>query len=326
MIELHDLITFTRVVELESLTRAARALGCEKSTVSRKITRLEEHLGTQLLRRSTHSVTPTDQGLIFFEYSLRCLGVLRDGERAVQMQHSLPQGVLRIAVPHELDRSMLGPLLTDYLETYPDVRLVSVLANEQVDLLRGGFDLAIIAGSLPMAESSLMATKLGASEYGIYAAPEYLERNGMPQSHVDLTRFDLLAWGSIDMRAHWMLQHGEHEVKVEFRPRLICNDMMLLRQAVISGLGIAALPDFICKHDLAAGRMVEVLPAWRAPGTNFYAIYPQHQVLPVRVRSFIDFLVARLRPSLSWELQAPDGAASAWQAAGARATQRPGRG
>ncbi len=305
MIELNDLLTFTRVVELESITRAARSLGCPKSSVSRKVSRLEEHLGAQLLRRSTHSVSPTEQGLIFFEYSRRCIGVLRDGERAVQVQHNSPQGVLRIAVPHELDRSMLGPLLTDYLETYPDVRLVSVLADEQVDLLKGGFDLAIIAGRLPQAESSLLATKLGASEHGIYAAPGYVERNGMPQSHVDLPRFDLLAWGTVDARAHWDMTCGDDEVRVEFRPRLTCNDMMLLRQAVLSGLGIAALPDFICKRDLARGAMVEILPRWRTPGTSFYAVFPQHEVIPMRVRAFVDFLTERLRPNLSWELPVP---------------------
>jgi len=135
-----------------------------------------------------------------------------------------------------------------------------------------------------------------------YAAPEYLEKNGVPQSHVDLPRFDLLAWGSVDMKAQWHLSHGEMQVMVEFRPRLICNDLMLLRQSVLSGLGIAALPAFICKRDLAEGRIVEVLPGWRPPGRSFFAVFPHHQVMPTRVRSFIDFLVERLRPALSWEM------------------------
>ncbi|MBC9034449.1 LysR family transcriptional regulator [Sphingomonas sp. JC676] len=303
MLELNDLLTFTKIVEMENLTKAGRALGVPKSTVSRRMTRLEEHLGTQLVRRSTHQVVLTDQGALFYEYCQRCLGLLRDGERAIQNQHLNPQGLLRIVVPHELDRSVLGPLMRDYLETYPDVRLVSVVASEQVALLRDGFDVAIVAGELPDAGSSFLATKLGEAEYGIYTAPSYVERKGMPQSHVDLARFDLLAWGETDMRGLWRLRSEAGEVAVEFKPRLVCNDLMLLRQSVLSGLGIAALPAFICKHDLASGRILEVLPGWHAPPTQFYAVFPHQHGIPPHVRALINYLVERLRPTFSWDVR-----------------------
>ena len=303
LIETSDLTVFTKVVELESLTRAAHAIGVPKSTISRRLTRLEEKLGTVLLRRTTHGVTPTDQGLTFFEYASRCLGLLRDGANAVQVQHSLPQGLLRISVPHELDLGLLAPHLAEFLETYPDVRLVTVLSSEPIDQhFREGYDLAIVADSPPLAQTSLMMTRLGATGCGLYAAPEYLERNGVPQSHVDLARFDLLAWGTTDAKAQWHLHRDEMSVTVEFRPRLICNDLVLLRQSVLSGLGIAVLPAFMCKHDLAEGRMVEVLPGWHPPGRGFFAIFPYQQAMPTRVRSFIDFLVDRLRPTLSWDM------------------------
>jgi DNA-binding transcriptional LysR family regulator len=303
MLETQDLMVFVKVMETESLTRAGLALGLPKSTVSRRISRIERHLGAQLLRRSTHSITATEQGTVFYEYCLRCLGVLRDGERAVQSRHREPQGLLKICVPPELDRSLLGPLLTDYLERFPDVRLVSVLASEQIDLLRGGFDVAIVAGALPMAESSLMVTSLGHTDYGLYAAPGYRERKGVPMNHTDLRRFDLLAWGAVDVRARWRLTRQDQDIEIDFRPRLTCNDLILLRQAVLSGLGIAALPAYICKHDLAAGRMVEVLPDWRTPGVSFYAVFPKHEVVPLRARAFIDFLVEQLRRPLTWELR-----------------------
>ncbi len=100
--------------------------------------------------------------------------------------------------------------------------------------------------------------------------------------------------------AQWHLSHDQQQATIEFRPRLVCNDLELLRRSVLSGLGIAALPAFICKRDLAEGRMVEVLPGWRPPEQAFFAVFPQQQAMPVRVRSFIDFLVERLRPTLSW--------------------------
>ncbi|MES2753258.1 MAG: LysR family transcriptional regulator [Pseudomonadota bacterium] len=302
MIETGDLLVFTRVVELESLTRAANAIGVPKSTISRRLTRLEESLGVRLLRRTTHGIVVTEQGATFFEYAARCLGVLRDGTNAVQVGTTRPQGLLRISVPHELDRGLLAPLISEYLESYPDVRLVTVLSNATIDHFRDGFDLAIVADTLPLAEASLMTTKLGTTDYGLYASPEYLERHGVPQSHVDLPRFDLLAWGTIDLKAHWQLRSGDAEVTVDFRPRLVCNDLALLRQSVLAGLGVAALPAFICKHDLAEGRMVEVLPGWQPPGRSFFAVFPHQQAMPVRVRTFIDFLVERLRPILSWDM------------------------
>lgn len=299
MIETSDLLAFIKVVELESLTLAAQAIGVPKSTISRKITRLEAELGAQLLRRTTRSVSPTEQGNVFYEYSARCLGVLRDGANAVQVQHNNPRGLLRIAVTHDLDRGLLAPLLADYLGTYPDVRLVTSLSDGSSDPFRGGFDVAIVADTLPLAEASVMTTRLGSAQYGLFAAPAYLERNGVPQSHVDLPRFDLLAWGSVDAKSHWQLSRGSDVVTMEFRPRLICNDLMLLRQSVLSGLGIAALPVFVGERDLAQGGMAQVLPGWRPRGRTFYAVFPHHHAMPVRVRAFIDFLVERLRPTLS---------------------------
>ena len=310
MIEISDLLVFTKVVELESLTRAAQALGLPKSTVSRRLTRLEQQLGAQLLRRTTHGVSTTEQGVIFFDYASRCLGVLRDGANAVQVQHNSPKGLLRLAVSHELDRGLLAPILAEYLDAYPDVRLITVLTDGPIDHQRDGFDLAIVTETLPLAEATLMTTKLGTAEFGLYAAPDYIERHGAPQSHVDLPRFDLLDWGTIDAKLHWRLHRGDTRVSVEVRPRLICNDLALLRQSVLSGLGIAPLPVFACRQHLAEGRMVDVLLGWRPRKRSFFAVFPQHKVMPIRMRALIDFLVKRLRPAFSGGSAAPQRATS----------------
>ena len=299
MLELNDLLTLMKIVEVESLTRAGRALGVPKSTVSRRLARLEEQLGAQLIRRTTHHVTPTQQGILFYEYCQRCIGVLREGERAIRNQHRDPRGLLRIILPRELDRRVLAPLITDYLDTYPDVRLVSVVANDQAELLRDGFDVAIVAGDLPLAESSYVASRLGSADYGIYASPSYVERKGMPQSHVDLARFDLLAWGEDDFRAVWQLRRGAQSISVEFKPRMVSDDPILLHEAVRSGLGIALLPAYLCENDVASGRMIVVLPGWRAPAVQFYAVFPKHQAVPPHARALIDHLTAHLRPALA---------------------------
>lgn len=301
MLDLGDLMVFTKVVETENLTRAGQLLGLPKSTVSRRVTRLEEHLGVQLLHRSTRAVTVTQDGALFFEYCLRSMGVLRDGERALQNIAREPAGVVRIAIPYLLGQSLIGPLLADFLQRYPDVRLVSVLSDDAVGLLRSGFDVALAVG--PLADSGLIAAKLGSTGCGLFGAPGYFERKGAPQSHVDLPRFDLLAAGTIDRRHRWALHNGASEVSVEFSPRLLCNDLLLLRQAVLSELGVANLPAFLCKRDLAEGRLVEVLPGWQTPDMQFYALFADPKGVPVRVRTLVDHLVEHLRPTLSWDLE-----------------------
>ena len=285
MLDLGDLMVFTKVVETESLTRAGKLLGLPKSTVSRRLSRLEEHLGVQLLHRSTRAVTVTQDGATFFEYCLRSIGVLRDGERALQSQAQVPQG---------------GPLLADFLQHYPDVRLVAVLSDDAVGLLRSGFDVALAVG--PFADSGLIAVKLGTTGCGAFASPGYFERYGRPQSHVDLPRFDLLAAGEADRRHRWNLRNGSTEVTVEFTPKLLCNDMILLRDAALAELGIANLPAFLCKRHLAEGRLVEVLPGWQASDLTFFALFADPKGVPVRVRTLIDYLVEHLRPTLSWDL------------------------
>lgn len=300
MLDLGDLMVFTKVVETENLTRAGKLLGLPKSTVSRRLTRLEEHLGVQLLHRSTRAVTTTQEGQLFFEYCLRSMGVLRDGERALSSGQATPQGVVRIAIPYVLGQSLIAPLLADFLQRYPDVRLVSVLSDDAVGLLREGFDVALAIG--PLADSGLIAIKLGSTGCGAFGAPGYFERKGMPQHHAELPRFDLLASGTVDRRHRWTLHNADQEVNVEFSPRLVCNDLLLLRQAVLSELGIANLPAFLCKRDLAEGRLIEVLPGWQATDMQFFALFADPKGVPVRVRTLIDHLVEHLRPTLSWEL------------------------
>lgn len=299
MLDLGDLVVFTKVVETESLTKAGQILGLPKSTISRRVSRLEEHLGAQLLYRSTRAVTVTQDGALFFEYCLRSMGVLRDGERALQSQQRQPQGVVRIAIPYLLGQTLIGPLLADFLNEQPDMRLVSVLSDDAQGLLRTGFDVALAVGPLP--DSDLIAVKLGTTECGVFGAPGYFERKGMPQSHVELPRFDLLAAGSVDRRHKWRLHNGTQEVTVEYLPKLICNDLILLRNAALAELGIASLPAFLCKGDLAEGRLVEVLPGWHTPDMSFYALFADQSV-PMRVRSVIDYLVEHLRTILSWEI------------------------
>lgn len=300
MLDLDDLRVFTKIVETENLTEAGRLLGMPKSTVSRRLSRLEEHLGTQLLYRTSRAVKVTQHGALFFDYCLRSIGVLRDGERALLRSGAIPQGVVRIAIPYVLGQSLVGNVLADFLQQFPDVRLVSVLSDDALGMLRQGFDVALAIG--PLADSGLVAVKLGTTECAMFGAPGYFERTGKPQNCGELPRFDLLAAGTVDRRHRWTLHKEESEIQVEFTPRLLCNDLIMLRHAALSELGIASLPAFLCKQDLAQGRLLEILPDWQGADMDFFAVFADPKSVPLRVRALIDYLVERLRPTLSWDV------------------------
>lgn len=300
MLNLEDLTAFMRVVETQSFTKAGEQLNLPKSTISRRVARLEQELGALLLQRSTRAVTVTEDGALFFEYCLRSVGLLRDGQRALRSQQRYPQGIIRIAIPHALSQSLLGSLFADFVAQYPDIRLLTVVSDDSIAMLRSGFDMAIAIGPLP--DSGLIATGLGSAECPLFCAHALAERMGLPQSHVELTRFDLLAIGSLDRPNRWLLQKGEERAAVEFSARFASNDLPMLRHATLAGLGIASLPAFLCKDDLAQGRLIEVLPGWHTANLEFQAVFSDPKGASVRVRKMIDFLVENLRGPLSWDI------------------------
>lgn len=303
MLELPDLIAFTRVVELETLTSAARSLGLPTSTVSRRLARLERTLGVQLLRRSPQAVVPTEQGALFYRHCKRGLGVLQDGERALREHLRHPRGVVRIALSHTHDRAALAPLLAEYLELYPDVRLAGVVADDPVALLRQGFEVAIMPDAQLPADSALQSHALGQITQSLYAAPAYAERMGLPQGRVDLTRFDLLALDAgprpAQPRALWRLHRGAEEISVEFRPRLAANDLLLLLESARAGTGIAMLPDYLVRGDAAQGRLQPVMPEWQGRTTDLSAVLPGREGIAPHVARLVALLVEHLRPAAS---------------------------
>lgn len=296
MLDLGDLLVFSKIVESGNLSRAGRLLGVPKSTVSRRLARLEERLGVALFLRNSRAVTVTDDGALFFEYCKRSIGILHDGERALQSRQDNVEGVLRVAMPRDIGQTLLAPVLADFLSACPGLRLIADSRDDPLAALARGFDLAIAPG--PLADSGLIATRLGEVAGGLYGAPVYFERKGMPQSRLDLDRYDLLATA---VAGRWQLHGEEGEVAFEFRPKLVCPDTPMLRAMAMAGLGIAGLPAFLCREAVEADELQRVLPAWALPSTVYYAIFPDRQTQPSRLRMLIDHLVDSLRPALALE-------------------------
>lgn len=288
---LKEVLVFAQVVRSGSFTAAARELGMQKSSASRRVSDLEERLGVRLLQRTTRTLQLTDEGRIYYEHCQRALAELDEAEEALAGLHATPRGVLRVTAP--LSFGFLGGHIGAFLQKYPEVRIELVCTDRLVDLVEERYDVAIRAGRLP--DTSLIARRLGDLPRHLYASPAYLRRRKTPKRPADLEGHALLAFGTGE--PDWKLVGPEGAWEAKPAAGLVVNDYDLLRDAVVGGAGIALLPEPICAEAEGEGRLRRVLPDWSAVETPIQAVYPSTRHLPARVKAFVDFLQERmLRP------------------------------
>jgi DNA-binding transcriptional LysR family regulator len=295
-VDLNEMLVFTRVVQAGSFRAAAAALGMPKSTVSRKVSELEERLESRLLQRTTRKLSLTDVGRTFYEHSARIISEVEDAERAVSSLQATPRGLLRVTAG--LNAAWLGAFIGEFLKRYPEVRLELYCTGRVVDLVEERFDLGIRAGRL--AESSLIARSLGSASWFLVATPAYLKKRGRPRSPDDLKKHDCMMFGS-GATTELRLDRGEGTAQVTLSPRMIVTDVDVLYEAVAAAVGIGLLPAFRCVADLRTRRLERVLPDWNAPATPVHIVYPSTRHLTPKVKSFIDHLQERMTPP-PWEL------------------------
>jgi DNA-binding transcriptional LysR family regulator len=296
-VDLDEMLVFARVVKTGSFTTAAAELGMPKSTVSRKVSDLEERLKARLLNRTTRKLSLTDVGRTYYDYCARIAGEIEDAERAVSSLQETPRGLLRVTAP--VNAAFLAPIVSEYLQRYPDVRLQLYCTGRRVDLIEEGFDVGIRAGTL--ADSTLIARSLGSVTWFLVATPGYLEKRGRPRSPDDLKEHDCLLFGAEPSGAGLSLDGGARSAQVALSARLLVGDMDVLRAAATAGLGIALLPAFQCVEELRAHRLERVLRDWNPPSTPVHVVYPSTRHISPKVKSFIEHLHERMTPP-PWEL------------------------
>lgn len=292
---LNEIAVFARVVESGSFTRAAEQLGVPKSTVSRAVARLEERLGVSLLARSTRVVRLTEAGTAYHQRITAALGLIGNAEDEVAQLQGAPRGKIRITAPYDIGGDFLAEVVARFSARHPEVHVDVVLTNRVVDLIAEGFDLALRAGKLR--DSSLIARKLGAMDHRLVAAPAYLAERGTPAAPADLGHHACLLYRPQDGKARWILEGAGGQVSVEVAGPVGADDLVFLRVAALAGGGIALLPAFLCAADVAAGRLVHVLPGYARTGDALYLVHPPGEQLPRRVALFRDFLIESLPPS-----------------------------
>ena len=286
---------FTQVVDHGGFARAARALGIPKSRLSRHVMALEAQLNVRLLNRSTRRFAVTEVGHEVYRHATAMLAEADAALEAVEFARAEPRGTIRASCPVALAQSALAPMLPDFLEKYPAVRLHLHVSNRRVDVVREGLDVALRVRTQPSGEDGLVMRAFGRSNQFLVASPGYLARSGAPGSPQELRERATLDYGGEPDPGPWELvgAHGE-SVRAEHTPRVLCHDFIVLRAAALAGLGIAQLPESVVREDLQSGALARVLPEWKTPEGIVHVVFPSRRGLLPAVRVFIDFLAERL--------------------------------
>jgi DNA-binding transcriptional LysR family regulator len=287
--DLNQMFLFVRVVQAGSFSAAARQLAVPKSTLSRKVSELEERLGVRLLQRTTRKLGLTDAGRVYFDQAAQVVAGAQEAEQAVGSLQAAPRGLLRVTAP--MSFAILAPVLTEYLTKHDDVQIEVVCTDRRVDIVAEGFDLAIRAG--PMRDSSLVARSLGVHRLVLVASPAYCREHGTPRAPRDLARHTCIAFMAAPHV--WALEAEGERVEVRVSPRLTVNDLDILAAAAVDGLGIALMPEFVCVEDVRKKRLQRLLPEWCSAAVPLHAVYPTARHLSPKVAAFVELVRSKLR-------------------------------
>jgi len=280
---------FVAVVENGGFSAAARSLGVSKSAVSKRINQLEAHLGVRLLHRTTRKLSLTEAGERYFEHASQALAAAGQAEDAVTELQGEPQGQLRINAPMSFGRLHVAPLIPKFLKRYPKLQIDLVMDDRKVDLVAGGFDVAIRAGNLPA--STLIARKLAPLHMVLCASPDYVDRCGQPGRPAELSSHNCVLYSYSSDANEWTLIGGGGAETVTVSGSYQVNNSEALLEALREGVGIGRLPTFVAGPDLKTGRLVKLFESYRLPDFTVYAVFPERQYLPAKVRAFLDFAI-----------------------------------
>jgi len=291
MQDLNDMVYFAEVVERGGFAAAGRALGIPKSKLSRRVAELEARLGVRLLQRTTRKLSLTEAGEIFLRHSVAMRDEADAAAEAVAQVQSEPRGTIRVACPVTLAQSTIGPLIPLFLEKHPQVRIDMEVSNRVVDLVQDGIDVALRVRPTLDDSGSLVVKNLGLTQGLLVASPALLQAQGRSTAAEDLGRLPTLAMSAADGRASWMMVGSDgREHEFQHRPVYTANDLLTLKYAVLKGLGMCILPDYMCRRELQLGELEQVLPGWAPRPGVVHAVFPTRRGLLPAVRRFLDFL------------------------------------
>ncbi|MCL1049152.1 LysR family transcriptional regulator [Shewanella abyssi] len=287
-------VVFAQVVKSGGFSAAAEAMGHSTSYISKEVNKLEARLGVRLLNRTTRSIGLTPEGDAYYQ---QCQQLISDAELAVGLitQHDVsPRGVLKLSCPVGFAQNHLKPIISEYLQRYPNVSLELDLSDKRTDVIADGYDLAIRASS-QLDESSLICRKIYSCKAYTVASKEYISRHGKPYHPRELTNHNGICYSNMKMPSRW--DYVDNEGKsffVDVRPKILCNNGQMQIALVLEGHGVARLPSFYMQAELQNNQLEVLFDNFPAVNVDVFVIYPSRKHLSPKVRAFIDLAAERL--------------------------------
>jgi DNA-binding transcriptional LysR family regulator len=285
---MHCMAVFRRVAEASSFSAVARETGQSQSTVSKHVAALEQRLGTKLLNRSTRQLSLTEAGSEYYHYCVRILNDFQEAEASVGRGKILPTGTLRVSTTAAFSRRFILPNMGDFLQKYPDINIELHLDDRYVDLVKEGVDLAVRIG--PLADSSLIARRIGVCPRVVVASPAYLQNRAAPRTPAELQMHECLIYTNKKAPNEWFFNgiEGDESVRVDGRFRSSCTDT--IADATMAGLGIAVLCEWHVRESIKQGRLRVLMRDSCPTPYKVHAVYAERRFVPQKVRRLIEFL------------------------------------
>ena len=280
---------FVAVAENQSFSLAAKNLKLSTAQVSRQISALEKRLQVKLFYRTTRKVSLTQEAQLFYQHCRHLLDGLDTAEQAITNLQSKPQGKIKLTAPVTYGEQKILPLINDFVALNSDIEVTTELTNNRVDLIDGGFDIAIRLGQLQ--DSSLIAKKLSQRSNFVCASENYLQKHGETHSLSELKHHNCL----LGTRDYWRFTEQNKEKNIRVKGNLRCNSGMALVDAALKDIGIVQLPDYYVQSYIESGQLVTILDQFREPAEGIWAMYPQNRYLSPKIRLLIDHLTQHLQ-------------------------------
>ena len=290
-LSVRGMTAFVALTDAGSFSGAAERLGLTPSAMSKMIARLEDHLGTRLVQRTTRRMQLTDVGIAYAQHARRILEEIDTLDREIQSRDVQPRGTLRVSAASVLGHVRVLPIVIAFQESNPEIKVHLDLSDRVVDMIEERIDVAIRTTTKP--PPSYIARKLDDDRRVICATPGYLERRGIPRAPDELTSHDCVLCTARQPHDTWYLRaaEGGSTVRpVHVNGRLTVGNMFSLRDAALAGFGIADLPQYLAEDDLKAGRLISILPEFVVNERSIYALYAASPFLPIKVKAFVDVL------------------------------------
>ncbi|MEJ7932237.1 LysR family transcriptional regulator [Ramlibacter sp. AN1015] len=297
MLDLNSLMLFHEVVRSGSLTAACERLGMPRSTLSRRLLQLEKDVGALLLKKSTRKLAPTDLGISVQQHCERIAAESAAIQQTISRIRTDLHGTLRVAMPIEFGTAWLGKAISDFAVKYPEMALEIDSSGRVVDLIDESVDILITFGHPK--PSRMAMRRLGSLTSGIYAAPAYVARCGLPRALDELGRHDCVVTEIQLREGVWRFRNSSGKRDVQVNGRLRVNSIRLARELVIGGAGLGLLPHMMCANHVASGALVPVLPSWSSPSLPVVALMLSRTSVPKKTRTFLDFVAGELAAATS---------------------------